>query len=64
MSCYGCSRFRPFKSANHQKQLEVIEKEVEFVKSNSTGAVQHQLSEAYEGALQIVEAQKIMRGEK
>ncbi|EGQ7800113.1 site-specific integrase [Vibrio parahaemolyticus] len=64
VSCYGCSRFRPFKDANHQKQLEVIEKEVEFVKNNSTGAVQHQLSEAYEGALQIVEAQKIMRGEK
>ncbi|CDT86953.1 hypothetical protein VCR3J2_310262 [Vibrio coralliirubri] len=62
VSCYGCSKFRPFKDIDHSKQLQVIKKEVEFVRSNSTGAVLHQLSEAYEGAIQIVEAQKALKG--
>ena len=62
VSCYGCSKFRPFKDVDHSKQLQVIKKEVEFVRSNSTGAVLHQLSEAYEGAIQIVEAQKALKG--
>jgi len=61
VSCYGCGKFRPFKNANHAAQLEVIEAEREFVKRHSSGPVQHQLDEAYEGAVQIVEAQRIIK---
>lgn len=61
VSCYGCGVFRPFKDADHAAQLKVIESEREFVRNNSSGPVQHQLDEAYEGAVQIVEAQKLMR---
>lgn len=60
VSCYGCGQFRPFKNADHESQLKVIEAERDFVRNNSSGPVQHQLDEAYEGALQIVEAQKII----
>jgi integrase len=60
VSCYGCSKFRPYKDADHASQLEVIEAEREFVYQNSSGTVQHQLDEAYHGAIQIVEAQKLM----
>lgn len=60
VSCYGCGQFRPFKNADHESQLKVIEAERDFVRYNSSGPVQHQLDEAYEGALQIVEAQKII----
>lgn len=61
ISCYGCAKFRPFKDANHGAQLEVIEAEREFVRSHSSGPVQHQLDEAYEGVVQIVEAQRVMQ---
>lgn len=61
VSCYGCAKFRPFKDANHEAQLEVIEAEREFVRSHSSGPVQHQLDEAYEGVVQIVEAQRILK---
>ena len=61
VSCYGCGKFRPFKNANHEAQLEIIEAEREFVKRHSSGPVQHQLDEAYEGAVQIVEAQRIIK---
>ncbi|MEQ5807962.1 site-specific integrase [Alteromonas sp. NFXS44] len=60
VSCYGCGQFRPFKNADHKSQLKVIEDERDFVRNNSSGPVQHQLDEAYEGAIQIVEAQKII----
>lgn len=60
VSCYGCGQFRPFKNADHASQLKVIEAERDFVRNNSSGPVQHQLDEAYEGALQIVEAQKFI----
>lgn len=60
VSCYGCGQFRPFKNANHESQLKAIEAERDFVRNNSSGPVQHQLDEAYEGAIQIVEAQKII----
>lgn len=60
VSCYGCGKFRPFKNADHESQLKVIETERNFVRNNSSGPVQHQLDEAYEGAMQIVEAQKII----
>lgn len=60
ISCYGCGRFRPFKGANHTAQLEVIEAERDFVRNHSSGPVQHQLDEAYEGAVQIIEAQRIL----
>lgn len=62
VSCYSCSRFRPFKNADHEAQLKVIEAERDFVKANSSGAVLHQLDEAWEGAIQIVEAIKSMKG--
>ncbi|MGL0818814.1 hypothetical protein [Vibrio vulnificus] len=62
VSCYGCGKFRPFKDADHTKQLQIIKKEVEFVRGHSTGPVLYQLNEAYEGAIQIVEAQKILKG--
>jgi len=62
VSCYSCSRFRPFKNADHEGQLKVIEAERDFVKANSTGAVLHQLDEAWEGAIQIVEAIKSIKG--
>jgi integrase len=61
VSCYGCGKFRPFKNANHAAQLEIIKAEREFVQRNSSGPVQHQLDEAYEGVVQIVEAQRIMK---
>lgn len=61
VSCYGCSRFRPFKDADHEKQLEIIKGERDFVIAHSSGPVQSQLDEAYEGALHIVEAQKTLR---
>jgi hypothetical protein len=61
VSCYGCGKFRPFKNANHAAQLEVIEAERDFVQRHSSGPVQHQLDEAYEGVIQIVEAQRIMQ---
>ena len=64
VSCYSCSRFRPFKNADHEAQLKVIEAERDFVKANSSGAVLHQLDEAWEGAIQIVEAIKSMKGEE
>tara|TARA_Y100000310_G_scaffold59421_1_gene54784 strand:+ start:1816 stop:3444 length:1629 start_codon:yes stop_codon:yes gene_type:complete len=60
VSCYGCGQFRPFKNADHASQLKVIEAERDFVRNNSSGPVQNQLDEAYEGALQIVEAQKFI----
>ncbi|MBL53685.1 MAG: hypothetical protein CL590_07325 [Alteromonadaceae bacterium] len=60
ISCYGCGRFRPFKGANHAAQLDVIEAERDFVRNHSSGPVQHQLDEAYEGAVQIIEAQRIL----
>lgn len=62
ISCYSCSRFRPFKNANHEAQLKVIKAERDFVKANSSGAALHQLDEAWEGAIQIVEAIKSMKG--
>ncbi|MBL4857213.1 MAG: site-specific integrase [Idiomarina sp.] len=61
VSCYGCGKFRPFKNANHEAQLEVIEAERAFVQRHSSGPVQHQLDEAYEGVVQIVEAQRITK---
>jgi integrase len=61
VSCYGCAKFHPFKDANHEAQLEVIKAERDFVYKNSTGPVQHQLDEALEGAIQIVEVQKVLR---
>ena len=61
VSCYGCSRFRPFKDADHEKQLEIIKGERDFVIAHSSGPVQSQLDEAYEGALHIVEAQKTLK---
>lgn len=61
VSCYGCHKFRPFKNANHEVQLKVIKSEREFVQRHSSGPVRHQLDEAYEGAVQIVEAQRIIR---
>ncbi|TWX71715.1 site-specific integrase [Colwellia demingiae] len=60
VSCYGCSRFRPYKKANHKGQLIFITEQREFLKNNSTGPVKHQLDEAYQGALEIVEAQRII----
>jgi len=61
VSCYGCAKFRPFKDANHEAQLEVIKSERNFLYKNSSGPVQHQLDEAWEGVVQIVEAQKELR---
>jgi integrase len=61
VSCYGCAKFRPFKDANHAAQLEVIKTERDFVYQNSSGPVQHQLDEAWEGVVQIVEAQKVLK---
>jgi hypothetical protein len=61
VSCYGCAKFHPFKDANHEAQLEVIKAERDFVYKNSTGPVRHQLDEALEGAIQIVEVQKMLR---
>lgn len=63
VSCYSCGKFRPFKSANHEAQLEVIKAERDFVYQNSSGPVQHQLDEALQGAIEIVEAQKLLKGE-
>jgi integrase len=62
VSCYSCAKFRPFKNANHQAQLEVIKAERDFVYQNSSGPVQQQLDEAWEGVVQIVEAQKVLKG--
>ncbi|MEH6711163.1 MAG: site-specific integrase [Paraglaciecola polaris] len=61
VSCYSCAKFRPFKDANHEAQLQVIQVERDFVYQNSSGPVQYQLDEALEGAIQIVEAQRILK---
>jgi integrase len=61
VSCYSCAKFRPFKDANHAAQLEVIKTERDFVYQNSSGPVQQQLDEAWEGVVQIVEAQKVLK---
>lgn len=62
VSCYSCTRFRPFIDADHEAQLKVIEIERDFVAQNSSGPVKHQLEEAWMGAIQVVEAQKHLRG--
>ncbi|WP_218354955.1 site-specific integrase [Alteromonas lipotrueiana] len=61
VSCYGCGKFRPFKNADHQAQLKVIEAEREFVQQHSSGPVRHQLDEALQGAIEICEAQNLLR---
>jgi integrase len=61
VSCYGCAKFRPYKDADHEAQLKVIEAEVDFVKQNSSGPVQHQLDEALQGAIEIIAAQKAIK---
>lgn len=61
ISCYGCGKFRPYKDADHEAQLKVIEAEVDFVKQNSSGPVQHQLDEALQGAIEIIAAQKTIK---
>lgn len=61
ISCYGCSKFRPFKDADHSSQLKVIKQERDFIKQHSSGPVQYQLDEAYEGAVEIVIAQQFIR---
>ena len=38
----------------------MIEAERDFVRNHSSGPVQHQLDEAYEGAVQIIEAQRVL----
>lgn len=63
VSCYGCGKFRPFKNADHQAQLKVIEAEREFVQQHSSGPVKHQLNEALQGAIEICEAQKLLNKE-
>ncbi|MCU8071572.1 site-specific integrase [Shewanella sp. SM32] len=62
ISCYSCTRFRPFINADHEAQLKVIEAERAFLQNSSSGPVKHQLDEAWIGAVQIVEAQKTLRG--
>lgn len=62
ISCYSCARFRPFINADHEAQLKVIEAERAFLQNSSSGPVKHQLDEAWIGAVQIVEAQKTLRG--
>ncbi len=64
ISCYSCARFRPFINADHEAQLKVIEAERAFIQNSSSGPVKHQLDEAWIGAVQIVEAQKALRGNK
>jgi integrase len=63
VSCYGCGKFRPFKNADHQAQLKVIEAEREFVQQHSSGPVRHQLDEALQGAIEICEAQNLLKKE-
>lgn len=62
ISCYSCSRFRPFMHADHEAQLKVIEAERAFVQNHSSGPVKYQLDEAWIGAIQIIEAQKTLKG--
>ena len=58
VSCYGCSRFKPFKTANHQAALANIESLVTSYKELSSGPVKQQLEYALDKAIEIVEQQK------
>ena len=62
VSCYGCSRFKPYKTADHKAALVNIESLVTSYKESSSGPVKHQLEYALEKAIMVVEQQKELLG--